>query len=498
MAPDGDGWVALASPAWQGELPDDGPLAVKVLLDCSGSMQGDSIVQAKAAVVEFIRGLQPQDQFSLTRFGSRVKHVSDGMESLDPASRVALLLPVQDIDADLGGTEMDAAIAATLAIPASRPADILLITGGEVYGIQEMVARVAKSGHRLFVVAIGAAPNEPLATALARETRGAAKFVADSCDALSAILRMFKLIRQPCAAISEVQWGSDPPVWTLPPHPHAFSGDTIHAAAGFATRPWGELLLMAGETRLTCPFSAVDTTSDWLPRLLAARRLERLDNKAATALAVQHNLVSEYTSLVVVAKLQEGKQAAGLPRTMAIPLVAMASRMASPLEPCAMMAPPAGSAPSTYPVAGVLYSQLWPTPSAAPVTLTQAQAIGVLQAYLADAGKPLDPSLAATVALVKDLTAGLVEPFGLKEAEGIALLADRLLDLVTRGDVDPAAIDALHSPAMSRQLRTAREWVRPHVYVTAPYLLARFLVSKARDNGGLGARYRQHPKSQVF
>ncbi len=337
VAADGDGWAVLASPAWQSDEAANAAVTVKVLLDCSGSMAGGRIEQAKAAVVEFLCGLAPPDQFSLTRFGSTVVHVSHGLEPVDQGSRAALLLLVEEIDADLGGTELASALEATLAIPSPRRADILLITDGEVYGIQPLVKRVASAGHRLFVVAIGAAPNEPLAVMLARETSGAAEFVADTADARPAISRMFKRIRQPGVPVGAATWGSEQPVWTLPALPHAFNGDTIHVAAGFAVRPSGTLLLAVGDGHISCPMPEVDNAGPWLPRLLAARRLTSLTGHAATVLAVQHGLASPHTSLVVVDKLEAGHQALGLPRTIAVPQ--MFARVAE-RRTLACMAPP--------------------------------------------------------------------------------------------------------------------------------------------------------------
>ena len=77
VARDGDGYVAMASfcaqvPPHQAEAP----LRLKLLLDCSGSMGGDSIAAAKRALHEILSRLQPQDRFSLSRFGSHVVHVT--------------------------------------------------------------------------------------------------------------------------------------------------------------------------------------------------------------------------------------------------------------------------------------------------------------------------------------------------------------------------------------------------------------------------------------
>jgi Ca-activated chloride channel family protein len=99
VARDGEGWAVLASPAYATAAQPDGPFTVKVLLDCSGSMGGERIENAKRALSQFLRNLSVEDRFSLTCFGSSHQHITAGLETLDKAVREALLLRVRDIDA---------------------------------------------------------------------------------------------------------------------------------------------------------------------------------------------------------------------------------------------------------------------------------------------------------------------------------------------------------------------------------------------------------------
>ena len=90
VAPDGDEVVAMASfcvnvPADQAQAP----LRLKLLLDCSGSMGGDSIAAAKRALHEILSRLEPQDRFSLTRFGSSVVHVTPALRCCGHGGRGA-------------------------------------------------------------------------------------------------------------------------------------------------------------------------------------------------------------------------------------------------------------------------------------------------------------------------------------------------------------------------------------------------------------------------
>jgi len=67
VARDGDGFVALASATLGLDTVESRPLALKILLDCSGSMGGDSIAAAKRALLAILDRLTPDDRISLTR-----------------------------------------------------------------------------------------------------------------------------------------------------------------------------------------------------------------------------------------------------------------------------------------------------------------------------------------------------------------------------------------------------------------------------------------------
>ena len=65
---DNDSYVALASfhPVYSGNVPEL-PRCVKLVVDCSGSMGGDSITQAKVTLHEILSLLKPNDHFNSFR-----------------------------------------------------------------------------------------------------------------------------------------------------------------------------------------------------------------------------------------------------------------------------------------------------------------------------------------------------------------------------------------------------------------------------------------------
>ncbi|HQQ71928.1 MAG TPA: VIT domain-containing protein, partial [Alicycliphilus sp.] len=149
----------------------DGPTpatAVKLLVDCSGSMEGDSMEAARRALQAIVLQLGAGDRFSLSRFGSGVEHRTRSLWKLTEATRAAAQRWVGALQADLGGTEMQAALASTFAL--GGHSDLLLVTDGGIHAVDATIAAARASGQRVFVVGIGASPAEPLLRRLAEAT----------------------------------------------------------------------------------------------------------------------------------------------------------------------------------------------------------------------------------------------------------------------------------------------------------------------------------------
>ena len=156
---DGDGLVALASfcPAPVAERKHR-PLHLKILVDCSGSMNGDSIKGARKALHEILKQLNPSDRFSYSRFGSKVTHYSDTLMAAGARAINEAGGWIAETAADMGNTEIRQALISTVMLGQAGEADILLITDGHVWDTDSLVASALKAGQRIFAVGVGAAP----------------------------------------------------------------------------------------------------------------------------------------------------------------------------------------------------------------------------------------------------------------------------------------------------------------------------------------------------
>jgi Ca-activated chloride channel family protein len=325
VAADRDRFMSLASAVIEPGADDDRALVAKILLDCSGSMAGDSIEAAKRALAKLLDGMRPADRVSLSRFGSSVVHVTEGLEPADAHTLEPLKLLVSQVEADLGGTEMASAVQAAIRIAAPKGSapDLVLITDGEVYAVDGVVETAVKSGHRLFVVAIGAAPNEALARKISERTGGACDFVVSGEAVEPAILRMFGRLRSAPRKIVQVKWPAQT-TWTTPLPSAVFPNETLHLMAGFDERPATSVTITL-ETRdgvrsdVVLAIADGAVAGDAFSRMAAARRLVALPADDAKALAIDYQLASEHTSLVLVAERAEGRKAKDIPTTVAVP-----------------------------------------------------------------------------------------------------------------------------------------------------------------------------------
>ena len=283
------------------------PLAMKILVDCSGSMDGQRIAQAKSGLQRVITELQAGDSISYSRFGSTVEHSFAQLCECSPPTIQKLVGYVAQTEANLGGTEMEEALASVfghIAMPLGSevPPSVLLVTDGDVWDIDGIIRASKASGHRIFAVGVGSAPSESLLREMAEQTGGACEFVTPNEDMARAILRMFHRMRGVAAQDIQIQWGMKP-VWqsTLPKY--LYDGETVHFFAVTPKLPKSipELSWKAQGRAYTAQAENMEKLSnDTLLRLGKTRQMEAAKSpKKKLQIALAHQLVSDQTSLIL-------------------------------------------------------------------------------------------------------------------------------------------------------------------------------------------------------
>jgi Ca-activated chloride channel family protein len=321
------GHVALVSfQPMIGGLAKQQPRSIKIVVDCSGSMAGDSIVQARGALLSILELLRREDRFNIIAFGSHTKLLFKQQEPCTQANLARARVYCDALDADLGGTEIGNALAEAYAshAPGELPEDVLLITDGEVGQWKEVVARAVVSKHRIFTVGVGSSVAEAFVRTLAERTGGVCELVSPNEDMAGRITRHFQRMSATRSANARIIW-PDGAVDCWPTDlRHVYEGDTVIAWARYERRPEGDVTFehAVGEgrpirqtvriRRLPEGDSAASTPST-LARLAAAMRLPELDAERGAKEAIAYELVSRWTNYLVVLERAESEKATRLP-----------------------------------------------------------------------------------------------------------------------------------------------------------------------------------------
>ncbi|MBM4060212.1 MAG: VWA domain-containing protein, partial [Planctomycetes bacterium] len=141
---------------------------VQIVIDTSGSMQGDKIEQAKAAVRAFLNSLRPEDVFQVVTFASSVQAFFDTPQRATPEILDAAQKRVGQLQA-LGGTNIAEALQKALEAPVP-PADgdgawlpqIVFVTDGQPtvgvvapQQILELTRLADRQAMRVFALGVG-------------------------------------------------------------------------------------------------------------------------------------------------------------------------------------------------------------------------------------------------------------------------------------------------------------------------------------------------------
>jgi Ca-activated chloride channel family protein len=192
-----------------------------------------------------------------------------------------------------------------------------LITDGEVWNIEEIIATVRASGQRIYAVGVGSAPSESLLKDMADVTSGACEMVTPRENMQQAVERLLIQIRQTQAFDQEVSCAA-PIVWQ--------SKSAGHAAAGSSLMSWTQINIQGTALNelnvvqtihpngqpIPCP--VIWDESLELSRIAAAFRLNDMSQaKERERLAVEYQLVTSETNLILVHERVESEKAEDLP-----------------------------------------------------------------------------------------------------------------------------------------------------------------------------------------
>ncbi|MGZ9899278.1 VIT domain-containing protein [Shewanella gaetbuli] len=328
-AKDDDKIVALTSFYPQiNPTTESQPRCIKMLVDCSGSMCGDSIVQARIALQAILRQLESNDWFNIILFGSGYSKMFNEAVQATPTNLQHAKAILTTLQANLGGTEIGGALTATYNInsPSNMPTDILLITDGQIWNENPVIVRAKKSEHRHFVVGVGSAVSEAFLSKLANETGGASEFVTPNENMSQRIVRHFERVKQPKLINAHISWPQNHLLKTQTPQQltNLFAQDTVNVFTWLAAaKNIDEKINLSFITQNTAVKynQAINVTyseSSTIARLAAHARLAEVTDEEALYLAEKYQLITPATSYILV-KENEHINEFGLPHLQAVP-----------------------------------------------------------------------------------------------------------------------------------------------------------------------------------
>ena len=296
------------------------PREVVFVIDTSGSMEGTSIVQAREALLLALRRLAPGDRFNIIEFNSAASALFEAARPAAPDNVGAALDWVRRLRAR-GGTEMQAALELALdgAEEAARVRQVVFLTDGAVGNEDALFALVQRrlGDSRLFTVGIGSAPNGHFMRKAAQAGRGSYTYVGKLEEVQEKMSALFTRLEAPVLKEVSVAWRGAGEVEGWPRKlPDLYLGEPIVVAAALA-RATGSVVVSGtrGGVRWESDLALGEASrGHGLGALCARHKIEALLDsvhegaaehevrRAVAAVALEHHLVSKYTSLVAVDK----------------------------------------------------------------------------------------------------------------------------------------------------------------------------------------------------
>ncbi|MEZ5935740.1 MAG: marine proteobacterial sortase target protein [Alphaproteobacteria bacterium] len=307
MAPEGDIAGPHARPKRQ----------VTYIIDVSGSMDGPSIRQAKAALLLALDDLRADDLFNVIAFNDGYWTVFPNAVSADAAGIETAKAAVRGLRAD-GGTEMMPPLIEALTEPESADhlRQIVFITDGAIGYEDQIAATIRKlaGNARFFAIGIGSAPNAHLLRHIAMAGRGSYSFIGDVSAVERELAAVFRKMTSPALTDLELVLPAGIEAEVLPDKlPDLLHGEPISVAIR-SSKPLESLGirgLRGGEPWATTLTIDAPRSADGIGKIFAQRKIEaltfdRLNEADETleaeieAIAIRHQLVSDQTSLVAV------------------------------------------------------------------------------------------------------------------------------------------------------------------------------------------------------
>ena len=288
------------------------------VIDTSGSMAGTSILQAKSALQLALSRLKPGDRFNIIQFNSYTSQLFDKPKEHSSKSLRQARNYINALQAN-GGTEMISAIHAALKnqTDVQDLRQVVFLTDGSVGNENALFKDIETmlGDSRLFTIGIGSAPNSHFMNRAARFGRGTHTYIGDLSEVERKMAELFNKLAYPVLSQISLELSTDQSVEYWPQKiPDLYLGEPllvsikgsplprrIEVNGKIANAGWTSTLqLKGGQER-------AGVSGLWARRKIAALMEQELHTAEKENIrleilntALEHHLVSKYTSLLAV------------------------------------------------------------------------------------------------------------------------------------------------------------------------------------------------------
>lgn len=321
----GDGFFALlVTPQVQVEQQKVVAKDVILVLDTSGSMSGEKIVQARNAAKFVLNQLQPNDRFAVITFATGLISFAPG--KLSPASeRGEALRFVENIQAS-GSTNINRALLEAMAVAdTERPTIVIFLTDGlptvdetNTDRILENVKQNARSNVRLFTFGVGDDVNTLLLDSLSERQRGASAYVRPGEDIEETVSSFYAKVSTPVLSDLQIAFGGIETYDVFPyPLPDLFAGTQLVVTGRYKNGGAATVTLNGNLNNQAQKYAFEDLNfkrdggDNFIAPLWATRKIGYLlsqirlhgENREAVdeivALAIRYGIITPYTSFLI-------------------------------------------------------------------------------------------------------------------------------------------------------------------------------------------------------
>ncbi|MEW6306001.1 MAG: VIT domain-containing protein [Verrucomicrobiota bacterium] len=313
------------------------------VLDCSGSMSGKPLEQAKTAIERALRHLQPDDTFQLINFSVRASQLGPRPLEATPENIRQGLKYLESLNSE-GGTMMIEGIKAALDFPhdPKRLRFVSFMTDGYIGNEAEILGEVHRrlGDTRIFSFGVGSSVNRYLLDSMAKLGRGAVAYLGPQDSAAEVMDLFFARISHPAMTDLQIDWGAMQVSDVFPKRlPDLFVGRPVILTGKFkghgtgAIRVTGKAGNGESEVRLAAKLDDRVATHKGLASVWARMKIADLADQATHVrgdelpreikqVALDYGLMSAFTAFVAVDSSRQTAGAHGTTVPVAVPVPA--------------------------------------------------------------------------------------------------------------------------------------------------------------------------------